>query len=313
METPLENYNIDHFFNEIDFNSSFDGFHLNSSFNASIIEFNDEEISEYSSYKIFFFVAVLAIAIFGNVFVCFTVGLRRKMRTPMNFLLMNLAIADLLACASYVTTNILDEIYKSYILGGFACQSLFFMSFLNLDCALLLTCTSLLIATFFNKIKTRSVRLIISCLWLATTANAIFQTYHIVPDESYCIQNFESKESKLIATLISIAFVVVCVFTLLVCIIFGILKGTLNMVFLAVVIITLQLYLPIEIMSIHFTLSNTQNETIFRYFQTAALLLPISFAFKPAIYVAFLKDWNDELKRLMSCSFKQPSEEIIPI
>lgn len=69
-----------------------------------ILLISGEEISISSAVK------VLVIGIFGNLFVCVAVGSERKMGRPINVVLMNLVIVDLLAGVFYVSLLLMTKI-----------------------------------------------------------------------------------------------------------------------------------------------------------------------------------------------------------
>ncbi|XP_066299100.1 gastrin/cholecystokinin type B receptor-like [Branchiostoma lanceolatum] len=112
----------------------------------------------------------------GNVLVVFSVARFRRLRSTTNYLLGNLATADLLIVALCVPVKAAEFFLPSWELGGFLCKATALLQFLSVICSVLtLTCIS--IERYFAIIypmQIRSVftvsraRLLIAAIWIVS-------------------------------------------------------------------------------------------------------------------------------------------------
>ncbi|XP_035698484.1 gastrin/cholecystokinin type B receptor-like [Branchiostoma floridae] len=112
----------------------------------------------------------------GNVLVIFSVARFRRLRSTTNYLLGNLATADLLIVALCVPVKAAEFFLPSWQLGGFLCKATALLQFLSVICSVLtLTCIS--IERYFAIIypmQIRSVftvsraRLLIAAIWVVS-------------------------------------------------------------------------------------------------------------------------------------------------
>ncbi|XP_035699736.1 prolactin-releasing peptide receptor-like [Branchiostoma floridae] len=80
----------------------------------------------------------------GNVLVIFSVARFRRLRSTTNYLLGNLATADLLIVALCVPVKAAEFFLPSWQLGGFLCKATALLQFLSVICSVLtLTCISI--------------------------------------------------------------------------------------------------------------------------------------------------------------------------
>ncbi|KAI8510083.1 gastrin/cholecystokinin type B receptor-like [Branchiostoma floridae x Branchiostoma belcheri] len=112
----------------------------------------------------------------GNVLVVFSVARFRRLRSTTNYLLGNLATADLLIVALCVPVKAAEFFLPAWELGGFLCKATALLQFLSVICSVLtLTCIS--IERYFaiiHPMQIRSVftvgraRLLIAAIWVVS-------------------------------------------------------------------------------------------------------------------------------------------------
>lgn len=117
------------------------------------------------------FAAILAASLAGNSLVIFTILRRKRMKTPCNYFLMNIALADLGVGLIAAPLRIL-EIFASWPFGDFMCHFLWPIQDVFV-CVSVLTHTTIgleryraIVMPFRPKISLRKTKIIIIILWL---------------------------------------------------------------------------------------------------------------------------------------------------
>lgn len=88
-------------------------------------EFNEEDTTIFQITKIFFYFVILSASSFGNSTVAYIIMSNRRLRTPSNILILNLAICDLVTpTISIVFDFVLEENNYVWIYGGMMCKIL---------------------------------------------------------------------------------------------------------------------------------------------------------------------------------------------
>jgi hypothetical protein len=72
--------------------------------------------------KIAFSALISLLALGGNIFVIFIVWRNKKMHTPTNYYIVNLAFSDLMVTLSCTWVHLVDNITEGWILGAFFCK-----------------------------------------------------------------------------------------------------------------------------------------------------------------------------------------------
>lgn len=97
----------------------------NETFPSSLADTVQGEAATFKIAKIFFYFLILSASTFGNSMVAHVISTTRKMHSPSNFLILNLAICDLLTpIISIVFDFVLEENSYVWIYGGVMCKLL---------------------------------------------------------------------------------------------------------------------------------------------------------------------------------------------
>ena len=74
------------------------------------------------SIKIAFSALISIMALLGNIIVIFIVWRNKKMHTPTNYYIVNLAFSDLMVTLSCTWVHLVDNITEGWVLGAFFCR-----------------------------------------------------------------------------------------------------------------------------------------------------------------------------------------------
>ncbi|XP_059147523.1 trissin receptor-like [Physella acuta] len=130
---------------------------------------------------------ILLIAFFGNVLIIVIVSLSKKMRTTINFYIVNLAVADLLIACFPLWIHVTTYVTGGWILGGILCKLNAFVQ-ISAMCAMSFTMMAIAGDRFFAivfplkaRVTQRKVRLVTAMVWVCAVSIGVppllFYTY----------------------------------------------------------------------------------------------------------------------------------------
>lgn len=70
---------------------------------------------------IIFYMSIVLVSLFGNLFVCYVIMKRKRMRTSTNLLMANLAVSDLLMTVINIPFNLVRILLNEWPFGSFLC------------------------------------------------------------------------------------------------------------------------------------------------------------------------------------------------
>jgi len=65
---------------------------------------------------------VILLSLIGNVAVLFVVARNKRMHTPTNYFIVNLAISDIMVTSSCTWVHLVDNLTEGWVLGAFFCK-----------------------------------------------------------------------------------------------------------------------------------------------------------------------------------------------
>ena len=65
---------------------------------------------------------VILLSLVGNVAVLFVVARNKRMHTPTNYFIVNLAISDIMVTSSCTWVHLVDNLTEGWVLGAFFCK-----------------------------------------------------------------------------------------------------------------------------------------------------------------------------------------------
>ncbi|XP_066506760.1 opsin 4xa [Hoplias malabaricus] len=85
--------------------------------------FRKVDVPDHAHYIVAFFVAVIgAVGVMGNVLVMYAFFCNKKLQTPPNFFIMNLAVSDFLMAATQSPIFFINCMYKEWVFGEMGCK-----------------------------------------------------------------------------------------------------------------------------------------------------------------------------------------------
>lgn len=136
-----------------------------------------------------FVLAILFVGVFGNSFVCITVFRKRVMQTPVNVILVNLAIVDIIACLSSFLMDHFHEVAGHLFMWKFTCRVVMFIIVLSENFESIIIALPFGVFSFYQHISTRHCSAIILVHWAAAIISAISPAYNT---ELYTIDEQET-------------------------------------------------------------------------------------------------------------------------
>ncbi|XP_055590856.1 substance-P receptor-like [Uranotaenia lowii] len=155
--------------------------------------------------KVITFLPVISFGIFGNVALLCIICTLRQLRTPTNYLIANLAVADLATVAVCPAMFMLHDFYQNYVMGAIGCQlegflegSLLITSVLCL-CAISYDRLTAIVFPRKSRLTNRGVIFLIACTWcfgfLLALPLSIYRSYKERQWKNYletfCTENTE--------------------------------------------------------------------------------------------------------------------------
>lgn len=257
-----------------------------------------------------FIILIFLLGVAGNCFVLVIVYRKRSLQTPLNLLLVNLAIADILCCIFVIAGDPLYEIAarSGYISVKESCPKIMFYSMVGDYFAAIAIALPLLVYTFYQQGSIRSYSKLIILLWIFTSAVAGYDAHSAewaAVDSSgilFCITNTSNSAlDRLLEHFNTFIHVIFPAFITASCLIMHLklkkkfLDGTSihRMLLLMVAIyamlitpVTLTIHLP------HYTSIDYKN--VLKLWKAALFWSMFTVVYKPILYVLYHKDFNDE-------------------
>lgn len=285
--------------------------------NSNFTNFDESEFArdlndsvETTVLEYFFAFAFLA-AIIGNSLVCFLVVKTSSMRRPINCLLMNLAVADVLLATSDGLFN-LTHISGSWIFGKILCGAAFFVMAVCTNVSSLTIAIPFVVLTFRMKFSKQNCLMTIAVSWIVAAIAAsphLFQyDVYEYPGENLCLVVGNSRDFliyNLVTEWTPCLLPIVIASAALPKWMKSRSQGTQPM--LANVLIFVALWTPFVIIrSINDTFESIQLITT-----TYCITLIATFC-KPFIYFCFVNEFNREVKKLAACR-ATTNDEALPM
>lgn len=257
-----------------------------------------------------FIILIFLLGVSGNCFVLVTVYRKRSLRTPLNLILVNLAIADILICLFVIAGDPLYEMTarSGFILVGESCPKIMFYSTVGDYFVAVAIALPLLVYSFYQQGSIRSyIKLIIS-LWIITSAIAGYDAHSAewaAVDSSgilFCITNISNSAlDRLLEHFNTFIHVVFPVFITASCLFMHLklkkkfLDGTsIHRMLLLMVAIYAMLITPVTL-TIHLPhYTSIDYENVLKLWKAALFWSMFSVVYKPILYVLYHKDFKDE-------------------
>lgn len=257
-----------------------------------------------------FIILIFLLGVAGNCFVLVIVYRKRSLQTPLNLLLVNLAIADILCCIFVIAGDPLYEIAarSGYISVKESCPKIMFYSMVGDYFAAIAIALPLLVYSFYQQGSIQSYSKLIILLWIFTSAVAGYDAHSAewaAVDSSgtlFCITNTSNSAlDRLLEHFNTFIHVIFPAFITASCLIMHLklkkkfLDGTSihRMLLLMVAIyamlitpVTLTIHLP------HYTSIDYKN--VLKLWKAALFWSMFTVVYKPILYVLYHKDFNDE-------------------
>ncbi|XP_045125313.1 neuropeptide SIFamide receptor-like [Portunus trituberculatus] len=165
----------------------------------------------------FSYVLVFILGLVGNCFVIAVVFRTPRMRTPTNYFIVNLAMADVLVVVFCLPATLLSNIYYPWMLGWLMCKSVAYVQGVSVSASVnSLVAVSLdrFLAIWFPmklQITTYRARAIIVLIWIMAVVSPIpyfvyFETNIFIPDLPdllVCVEMWPSREAEWLYFLIA--------------------------------------------------------------------------------------------------------------
>ncbi|XP_042207059.1 neuropeptide SIFamide receptor-like [Homarus americanus] len=156
------------------------------------------------------YVVVFILGLIGNCFVIAVVFRTPRMRTPTNYFIVNLAMADVLVIVFCLPATLLSSIYYPWMLGWIMCKLVAYVQAVSVSASVnSLVAVSLdrFLAIWFPlklQITTERARALIVIIWIMAVASAIpysiyFETqvfYKQAPDLIVCVEMWPSRQAE---------------------------------------------------------------------------------------------------------------------
>ena len=65
---------------------------------------------------------VVMLSLIGNVAVLFVVARNKRLHTPTNYFIVNLAVSDIMVTSSCTWVHLVDDLTEGWVLGAFFCK-----------------------------------------------------------------------------------------------------------------------------------------------------------------------------------------------
>ncbi|XP_031554621.1 QRFP-like peptide receptor [Actinia tenebrosa] len=206
-----------------------------SSFNASMtINSNQSYVhcgldsQRVSLAKLIAFIILMVAALAGNILVCLIVYKNTKMRNTLNYLLVNMAISDLVIPILASTTRIVElstqnsEWRVEGDIGDFLCKFVFFV----LDMSPIVSILSLVLITFdrfaavvfpfmATKLSSRFRKYFIGLTWIIAMAFCSPHFYAVKLQNKFCVMDWDSIRARVFYTIMLMILFIIIPFVLL--------------------------------------------------------------------------------------------------
>lgn len=175
-------------------------FHHNStnSSNSTTEPLRSESL-EFKTVKIFFYFLIFVCSTFGNITVAYIIGTTRRMRTPSNYLILNLAICDTLTPMISIPFDFgLEENGYIWCYGGFLCKVLWPASTLTSTASALTLAVialdryRLIMHPFKPRLTSKVIRLAIVCVYVLASVVVIPYVIVLRLEEGQCGEGWPS-------------------------------------------------------------------------------------------------------------------------
>lgn len=254
--------------------------------------------------KVFYwslYVTVLLIGVGGNSFVCISVARKRSMRTPVNIILANLAIADILMCLFSFILGPMQEVGGHIFIHATCHLSVFAIVFSELFMTITIG-LPLVICSFYQQTSVNKIFGIVLAHWFVALIYAIVPTYNaeleIIHDDNVLCNGFNmnSNLNNFYDIVNSILKIFYPLFTTVCCLIFKnqITNNSLCKLLLLSVIIFFLLWTPYTVLPLYARILNTYFESLMLFYNITLL----SVVYKPILYVSLDENFNNEFKEM---------------
>lgn len=259
---------------------------------------------------IVFTVCVFFLGVFGNCFILATVSRKRTLQTPLNWLLVNLAIADIFCLVFIIAGEPLTEVAAryGYISEGVKCSKFMFFSMVGDYFPAFAIAVPLVIYSFYQQITSRSCSKLLILLWAAPSSIALYDAYYAEwtsIDESgilYCIQatphpsvdRFMEHFNTFIFVFLPVLIASSCVITHKV-LKKSFLDGTAMHRLLLLMVAIFTLFLTPVTLTIHFPhYTEIEYDNVLKMWKFTRFWSMLCVVYKPILLIMYHEDFSDE-------------------
>lgn len=289
----------------------------------------DKEVNRVPLVEIIVWIIFLAIVFFGvviNLFVCITVARKRAMQTPVNVILMNLAIADMILCVFSVILDPLYETAAHILLGKLTCRFIVSTNALSKYFTAIAIAAPLVIYSFYRQLDARKCGFLIFVFWLFAIICAIVPGFNAdiyvekTINKAFCVEiwtvtayNGHQDHFERFNIFIQLGLPVLvtagCIITHKVVNKRFISGNPLHRMLLMMIIIHLLLWTPEVALWYRLYVYNTYIQLFYHLHYLARYLALFSIFYKPILYIKYDSQFHKEFKALILCSKSSEAED----
>ena len=267
-----------------------------------------------------FHVTFLIVGISGNSFVCILIATKRIMQTPVNLILANLALADLIGTLMVFIWEPLNDFASYLYITKSTCHMLWFFSMLSEYFDSIAIALPFIIFSFYQQISVRKCLVVILIHWVVTILQLIIPLdFEIFPSNGkvHCVlqpntEMFFYEILHLINKILYPLLVTTCCLIIHKIMQKRFLKDkSLHRMLLLMVIISLIIWTPNAVFK---TLA-----VFYDYYIPYKLFMPFHYfsyldlVFKPILYIFVDPSFNKEFMNLISSCWNRRESEAYPL
>lgn len=257
---------------------------------------------------------VLSIGLIANLAFCVIVIRKKHLRTAINCVFLNLALADIISAIALAMLSIAYNNEIKWMMEKLTCHLLMYFSWLSRFFTAVAIAMPFVIILFSQTISVRRVNIIIGCLWISAAWAAIHTVFTTIysqfEDGAIC---YTSDTNYTVITKVYLAFPITIVISSV--IIHKVLRKSVwkeisacrSMI--ALIIIFYVCFLPFSLITGFEVINKMSNRNFVLLGNVSSFFYVIVLMYKPFLYLLFVDDLKAEMKKMLPCCCKRESEE----